>query len=144
MKPIIVLPKKTMSQEDIKQLRDNELCVVEASDPSKVKFIDPIPSASQRGKIDQAAIQLSRILLNGTWGHYQNTNMLSRSDFARIYVDMLISGTALDSQGDTAEQEQRLITNARRSELEKLAREDARAERAAKKAAQSSTEKGKA
>jgi hypothetical protein len=49
-------------------------------------------------------------------------------------VDMLIKGTELDRNGSTAEQEQRIFTDAKVAELQRLAREEAKAERAAKKA----------
>ena len=38
MKPIIIVPPKQLSKADIEMLRKNDLCVVEAKDPSKVKF----------------------------------------------------------------------------------------------------------
>lgn len=44
MKPIIILPPNTMTDENIQLLRDNDLCVVVAEDPAAVKFIDPLPT----------------------------------------------------------------------------------------------------
>lgn len=117
-------------------LRDNGLCVVVSEDPAKVKFLDPIPAISQRTKVEQAAVELSRILLNGQWGHYDSANHIGRSTFAQIYIDLLMKGTALDKHGSQEEQEEQLKKQARWDELSKLAREEARAERAAKKAAE--------
>lgn len=131
-----------MSDEDIKLLRENDLCVVVSQDPPTVKFLDPIPSASQRGQIDRAAIRLSRILLNGRWGDYSNSGVIGRADFARIYVDLLIKGTELDAFGSTDEQEQKYFSNEKMLALRQLARDEAKAERAAAKAA--AKEKGKA
>lgn len=90
MKPIIILPPKTMSKSDIKALRDNELCVVIAKDPSQVKFLDPIPTSSSRTQMENAAIALSRKLLNGQMLQFQ------RGDITRAYVDILIKGSPLD------------------------------------------------
>ena len=43
IKPVIVLVKDSMSKRDMKRLRDNGLCVVESSNPSMVRFLDPPP-----------------------------------------------------------------------------------------------------
>jgi len=135
MKPMIILPPNTMSEKDIEILRKNEICVVVAKDPSRVKFVDPIPAQSSRTEIEGAAIQLSRILLNGQWAN-QGRDYLQQGDFAKLYIQCLMKGTALDARGTVAEQEQAIVTAARRDELQRMARETARAERAAAKAAQ--------
>jgi len=62
-----------------------------------------------------------------------NSDHLSAKDFAWLYIQMLTAGTPLDERGDIAQQEQAIVNRARREELEKMAREDARAEREAKK-----------
>lgn len=132
MKPIIILPPDKMSPDDIKMLRDNEICVVVASDPSAIKFLDPIPAASSRTKIEDAAIRLSRKILN-TGCYDENT----RANFARMYVELLAEGTPLDSKPSQAEQERQIFDAEKRNELQRLAREEAKAERAAAKAVKS-------
>ena len=122
-----------MSEVDIAELRKNDICVVVAKEPSKVKFVDPIPASSSRTTIENACIKLSRVLLNNTWRGMINSGHLSAKDFAWLYIQMLSGGTPLDERGDIAEQEQAIVNRARREELEKMAREDARAEREAKK-----------
>lgn len=135
MKPIMILSPGEMSPEDIKTLRDNDLCVVVAKHPASVRFVDPIPAATQRGKMEDAAIQLSRLLLNGCWGEYSNSNVLSRSDFAHMYVQCLVKGTPLDRNGTTEEQLNRAYDLEKLEETRRLARADAKAERAANKKA---------
>lgn len=135
MQPIMVIPPKIMSDDNIKRLRDNGICVVIAEDPSKLRFVDPLPSVSSRTQIDEAAIQLSRVLLNNQWGNYTTSSLIGRGEFTKIFVDLLIKGTSLDSQGTLQEQEQRIIDAARRNELDRIGREEARAERAARKEA---------
>lgn len=127
MKPIIIVEPETVSQADIQLLRDNKLCVVVAKDPHKVKFLDPIPAVSSRTDIDNAAIQLSRRILRG------DIFRDNRRDFANLFLDCLLKGTSLDPMPSKAEQEQQIFDAAKRAELERLAREEAKAERAALK-----------
>ncbi len=76
MKPIIIIPEGAMSAESIKELRDNGICVVEAKDPACVKFLDPIPAAQGRTNVEDAAIQLSRKILNkGFWNEHPGANL---------------------------------------------------------------------
>lgn len=133
MKPIIILPPKTMSAADIAALRKNDLCVVVAKDPSKVKFVDPIPAASNRTQIENAAIKLSRCLLNGQWSGGMST--LGQSDFAKLFVDILTIGTPLDAKGTIEEREQQYFDQVKWDEIARLARAEAKAEREAKKKA---------
>jgi hypothetical protein len=140
VKPILILPPGAMSAEDIKLLRDNELCVVVSKDPAKVKFLDPIPSAAQRSKIETAAIRLSRILLNRQWAHITNSSQIDFGVISRLYIECLIEGTPLDKAGTLEEQEQRIFDQEKRYELERLAREEARAERKAAKEAKAKAE----
>lgn len=135
MKPIIILPPDVMSDEHQKLLRDNGLCVVVASEPGKVKFVDPIPAASSRTKIEDACIKLSRILLNRQWGNYNTSSSIGITDFSKIYLDALMEGTPLDSNGTFEEQETRFFNTAKREELQRLARVEAKEEREAAKAA---------
>ena len=138
MKPIIILPPDTMSEEHIKLLRENDLCVVVAKDPAKVKFVDPIPASSSRTQMESAAIKLSRILLNGSWGHWSQSGCIGRDTAAKIYVDLLVEGTPLEhGYVEPAVREQNIFDQAKADELRKLAREEAKAEHAAKKAKKS-------
>jgi hypothetical protein len=128
MKPIIILPPKTVSAEDIKALRDNGICVVEAKNPAAVKFVDPIPAASCRTAIEDAAIKLSRKLLHGELvGHDYKKNI------AALYVDLLVEGTPLSAQPTQAEREKKFFDQEKLEELRKLARQEAKAERDAAK-----------
>lgn len=122
-----------MSETDIESLRKNDLCVVVSDDPAAIKFLDPIPASSSRTKIEDAAIKLSRMLLNKTWGNYSQSGMLSHSDFATIYCSILMEGTPLDRNPTKEENEQALFAQEKREEIKRIAREEARAERAAKK-----------
>lgn len=128
MKPIIILQPDTMSPEDIKLLRDNDLCVVVAKNPALVKFIDPIPAQSCRTQIEDAAIKLSRKLLSGeVWDE------TTRANISKMYVDILIRGTPLDRRGTAEEQEKLFFDEAKADEIRKLAREEAKAERESQK-----------
>jgi len=131
MKPIIVIPPNTISDRDITLLRENGLCVVKAKDPSKVKFIDPIPCQSSRTEMEDAAIKLSRRLLAGDL-----VGADYRKNVAALYVDILVKGTALDIKGSREEQEQQLFDSAKREEIARLAREEAKAERVTQKTKQ--------
>jgi hypothetical protein len=135
MKPIIILPPDVMSADDISELRGNDLCVVIATDPAKVRFLDPIPTASSRSQIEDACIRLSRKILHGHWTGKFNTESLSKTQIRSLYLDSLLSGSPLDPAGTKEQQEEAIISAARRDELCAIGREEARAERAAKKAA---------
>lgn len=127
MKPIIILPPDTMSADDIKLLRENDLCVVVSNDPAKVKFVDPIPAASSRNEIENAAISLSRVLLNAQWGSYTTDDRISRATIARIYCDLLTKGTPLaSSYRDPAAVEKEIFDSAKADEIRRIAREEAR------------------
>lgn len=94
MKPIIILPPHAMSKQDIKALNDNGICVVVAKEPEKVKFVDPIPAASSRNQIENAAIALSKRLLNGQLLEYQ------RGSITAAFVELLTIGTPLHKTFD--------------------------------------------
>lgn len=130
MKPIIILPPDAMSADDIKMLRDNGICVVVASNPNAVKFVDAIPAVSSRTTMEHAAIQLSRKLLAGELvGNDYKKNV------AALYVDLLVKGTPLDPKPTKEEQEKITFDAAKFDEIQKIAREEAREEAAKKKAA---------
>jgi hypothetical protein len=130
MKPIIVVPPKLLSEEAVKLLRENGLCVVEAADPSQLRFLDPIPAASNRSQMEAAAIRLSRILLSGSWGNFFNSTCLGVSEFARIYVKLLSEGTPLDPKGTLEERQRVAFEHAKIEESARLGREAAKKERA--------------
>lgn len=132
MNPIIILPPDTMSEADIKTLRDNDLCVVVAADPSKVKFVDPIPAASSRTEIENAAVHLSRKLLNGHG--FDGSGYATWSSVAKLYCQLLSKGTPLDINEQPHEIEKKIFDQAKAEEIRQIAREEARAEREAKKA----------
>lgn len=81
MKPILILPPDVMSPEDIQLLRENDLCVVVATDPSAVRFCEPPPSDNY-DQITEASLSLSRMVNNSPgqswsarelaiqWAHY--------------------------------------------------------------------------
>lgn len=127
---MIIIPPDTISAEDIKELRANDICVVVAKDPSKVKFVDPIPAQSSRTQIEQAAIKFSRKILHRQWGHISNEGTIGVNTISRLYLECLIAGTPLDENGSREEQEQQYFDREKMMELAKLAKEEARAERA--------------
>jgi hypothetical protein len=134
MKPMIIIPAKTMSDANIKLLRENGICVVVATKPEAVRFLDPIPASSSRTQIENAAIKLSRILLNRQWGHVSPRTEIGVSEFSRLYIEALIEGTPLDSKPTVAEQAAKIFTTEKQDEIRRVAREEARAERAAERA----------
>lgn len=140
MKPMIIVPPELLAAADRKALEENGICVVVASDPAKLRFADPMPAASSRNEIEHAAIKFSRILLNRQWGNYSTLGTIGIDIFTRIYVDCLIEGTQLDKAGCREEQEQAIIDSARRDELARIGREEARSEAAARKAAKAAVE----
>lgn len=139
MKPMMILPPNLMSKEDIKALRDNGICVVEAQDPAKVRFVDPIPAVSSRTDIENAAIRLSRRILGPGFWSTESTRQL----MCMNYIELLAKGTPLDVNGTTEEQQNNHYERIRWDEIERLARADAKAEREAKKkAAEEAAKKG--
>ncbi len=134
MKPIIVLRKGTMSAEDIKELRGNWLCVVESEDPSTLKFLDPIPAAAERTKVEDAALALSRKMLDPTtW-----TSGLESGAYRHIantFVDLVMRGTRIDRNPSQQETERAIFDEAKAEELRRLAREEAKTERKAQREA---------
>lgn len=125
---MIILPPDTVSAEDIKKLEKNDICIVICKDPSKFKFIDPIPAISNRSQIESAAITLSRCLLNGS--HNSDSIKTYTNTFAKWFVEILIEGTPLDSRGSYQEREEEYFNQAKREELARLGREEAKQERA--------------
>lgn len=89
MKPVLILPKGGMSADDIKRLRDNGICVVEAKDPSHVRFTEP-PIGGPI--LERAAISLARELLSG-----DNYYGLSRADARAKYARIIVEGSSLSA-----------------------------------------------
>lgn len=134
MQPMIILPLEMMSERDIQALRDNGICVVEAKDPSKIKFVDPIPAVSSRTQVENAAIQLSRCVLSGLGRcSISNDGSMNRISILRQYIDFLIVGTPLDPKPPREEIEKEIFNEEKKNEIRKIAREEARAEKQAKK-----------
>jgi hypothetical protein len=135
MKPMLILPPNAVSAADIEKLNDNGICTVVAKNPRALKFVDPIPSIMQRTKIEDTAIKFSRKILNRGTGYfpYDSYERASKSDLCVLFVNLLVDGTPLDPDGTIEEQQQAVFDEAKRDELRRLAREEARAERVAKK-----------
>jgi hypothetical protein len=132
---MMILPPGLMSDKDMQLLRDNGICVVTAEDPARVKFVDPIPVVSSRTQVENAAIQLSRHVLGGI-GRCSITNgTQSRVDILRQYIDLLVAGTPLDPNPPREQIEKEIFNTEKAAEIRKIAREEARAERQAKKEA---------
>lgn len=143
MKPMMVLKRGVLAAEDIVKLTENGLCVVESDDPSALKFIDTIPSMVGRTAIEDAAIQMSRRLLGEQfWVQSNQWVSRSRSDVTRLFVEMLLSGSPLSEAPTLQEKEREYFNRHRMEELELLARQEAREERAAAKAARDAKAKG--
>lgn len=134
MRPMIILPPGNMSAADIKVLNDNGICVVVSKNPAAVKFVDPIPSSVQRTKVESAAIQLSRKLLAGQIPH-DSYGTVTRQNYLNVYIDCLTRGTILDPNPTQEEREAEVYDEAKYTEIRKLAREDAKAQRDAKRKA---------
>lgn len=125
---MIIIPPDEMSVEDIERLRANGICVVECQHPERLKFVD----AGANTSIEQAAIALSRKLMKK--GFWQSDD--TRKTIAANFVDLLVLGTPLDPNAEARiEEERRLFEMEKEAELRRLAREEAKAEREAKKAA---------
>lgn len=133
MDPIMIIPPGLMEEADIKLLLDNSICVVVvAKDPAQVRFMDPLPAISSRTDIENAAIQLSRKILNpATWSDSTHTKQ-----FSDMFVKLLIEGTPLDPRPSQREQEKEHSWSVRRDEIARIAREEVRAERVAAKASE--------
>lgn len=131
MRPMIVVPPGTISKDDIARLDENGVLVVEAKDPAALRCIDPLPVQSSRTQIEHAAIQLSRRLLSGQG--FGGNGYTTHASITALYVELLAKGTPLQPGPTQEEIEQRIMTNEREAELRRIAREEARAEREAKK-----------
>jgi len=131
MKPMMIVPPDMMSDDNLKLLRDNGICVVVAEKPEAIKFLDPIPAAASRTQIEHAAIMLSRKLLGpeSPWGGS------TRDSVAKMFVDLLVTGTPLDPKPSIQEIERQIFHAEKAEEIRRIAREEARAERLAAKAA---------
>jgi hypothetical protein len=94
MKPMIILPPDVMDAENIKLLRENDICVVVAKDPVKVRFVDPIPAASSRTEIEEVAIELFRRLIAWPWSDAH----ISRGYIMRLYCEILAESGYIDQR----------------------------------------------
>lgn len=147
MKPMMILPPGMMDSAHMEMLRKNGLVVVTCKEPALCRFVDPPAVSSNRTEIERAAIRLSRKLLNpGVWNtsSFYSTDDSLRQSISKMFVELLVKGTELDSQGSEAEQLEARRRQAKREEVERIAREEARAEAAAKKAAKVAAQQPKA
>lgn len=93
IRPLIILPKGQVSKKDIQRLNDNGLCVIEAEDPSLIRFAEPPPSMDYDIR-ERAALSLfRRVMVRGN-------HMYSRADLTQIFVDALLHGSALEPVSD--------------------------------------------
>lgn len=136
MKPIVILPPGAMTDDNMTMLRENGLCVVVAENPPAVKFLDPITAVIGRTAVESAAIELSRKVLNPeSYARYAAGAGPSRAGWAAIYIDILVKGTSLQPGPTEQELQQEAFDSEKYEELRRLAREEAKEERAAAKAA---------
>jgi hypothetical protein len=136
VKPILILPPDSVSEADIARLNDNDLCVIVAKDPAAIKFLDPIPAAAGRDKIDEAAIQLSRKLLNKDELQFDEWGRVTYANVAELFVKLVTLGTSLtrlptaDDEAEAWEETfEQIYKDSRADEMDKLGKQDAKAER---------------
>jgi hypothetical protein len=139
MKPMMIIPPETMSDGDISELRANNICVVVSKDPASVRFVETIPVVSSQSQMERAAIQLSRkILSDNFWnkgGSWSGETV--RATLLEKFVELLVRGGPLDPNKSQQEHERSAYNDAKIDEQAKIGREEARAEREAKKKAAS-------
>lgn len=88
MKPVIILPKGAVSAEDIALLRENQFCVVEADDPSEVRFMEPPPNGYSEQ--ERAAIALCRHIMRHSWDA-----SWTKRDLGNLLAQFFIEGSPL-------------------------------------------------
>lgn len=136
MKPMMILTPGTMSDGDIAELRANNICVVVSKDPAAVRFVDPLPVQSSRTEIEIAAIKFSRkVLANNFWNPEWSGAKDARATLVSKFIEILSVGSPLDPNPSQQELEKKAYNEAKIEEQRRIAREDARAEREAKKKA---------
>jgi hypothetical protein len=91
MKPVIVIPQKCMSKADIAELRKAGFCVVEAQDPSLVRFIEPPPMGYSVQ--EQAAVKLCRCIAKNNVN--SQATPWSYSVLMSKLAELMIEGTPL-------------------------------------------------
>lgn len=89
MRPVVILPENAMTKADINKLCRNGICVVEAKDPSAVRFCEPPPEGYSVQ--ERAAISLFRYLMRKDIDRSR-----SRLDIGSLYADFIIKGTPLE------------------------------------------------
>ncbi len=90
MKPVIILPKKEMSRADISRQNANGFVVVEATDPSKVRFCEPPPIGYSSQ--EKAAIGLCRFIMRHT-----PSSSWTRRDLAETLANIFMEGSPLET-----------------------------------------------
>lgn len=113
MKPMIFISPGEMNSAHMTELRKNGICVVVTKNPASIRFVDPLPAAHDRGKIELAAIAFSRkVLKQGFWRDPDY-----RKTITEIFVDCMIGGTPLDSEETQQEVEKKVYSQERMEEV---------------------------
>lgn len=86
-KPVIILPTGKVSKADIRMLRKNGLCVIEAEDPSLIRFLEPPPG--DYGPQEKAAIATCRHLMG-------QCEYLNGREIKALFANFIIKGTTLE------------------------------------------------
>jgi hypothetical protein len=92
IRPVIIIPPKTLSKKDIKKMSENGFCVVEAEDPSKVRYLDTPPPYDYSDQ-ERAAIQLCKVLLSSG---VPTTNW-QKMTITEKFIELLIKGSPLQA-----------------------------------------------
>jgi len=88
MKPVIILPIGKVTRKDIRELRKNNFCVIEAEDPGAVRFLEPPLHGYSANEV--AAMKLCRYLLSKN-----NQYSLDRYAIASKLAFIMTEGTPL-------------------------------------------------
>src|ERR1017187_4305303 len=95
MQPVIISPVGAVSKADMRRLNRNGFVVVEAKDPSAVRFMEPPPEGYNTQ--EKAAIALCRYLLSNENGLNRN-----RTEIQASYSHFLLEGWPLRSVQELA------------------------------------------
>lgn len=95
MKPILILPPEQMTPEDIERLRENQICVVEAKDPSLIRFCETPPAANY-DRVIEASVNLTRYVSKN-----QAFNFTGRELMSWWAVQLMAAHPIREAQVDT-------------------------------------------
>ncbi len=82
LKPVVILPPKSMTKADMQQLREAGICVVECKKPSEVRFLDPPPCGYELR--NQAAIKMFLKIVNN-----EVPSIFTRDDYKKTCFDIM-------------------------------------------------------